>query len=98
MYPYLYHNSRIPLLFYRHLFRCLSGGARGNCDIQPHSIISSSPILIEYIPLHQYHFLLFQWNKFHCINIGRAYGTGFMHLISSVGTTDIDAQGFNPEQ
>jgi hypothetical protein len=54
--------------------------------------------LIPLQGLGVHHFLLFQWNKFHCIDIGRAYGTGFMHLISSVGTTDIDAQGFNPEQ
>jgi len=49
----------------------------GYYDIQPHSIY----IIFSY----------FQWNKFHRIHIGRAYGTGCMQLISSVGTTDMDA-------
>jgi len=57
-------------------------------------------LLLQWNKLHYIYiiFSYFQWNKFHCIHIDRAYGTGFMHLISSIGTTDIDAQGFNLEQ
>jgi hypothetical protein len=71
----------------------------GYYDIQPHCI----HITFSYFQWNKFHcihiiFSYFQWNKFHCIYIGRAYGTGCMQLISSVGTTDIDAQGFNPEQ